>query len=54
MLRDYGKTIDLIEGFIQKEDTGKLKDFLLEVFPTDIAYIASHIDEDYGLCLDII
>ena len=49
MLRDYGKTIELIEGFIQKEDTNKLRDFLLKVFPTDIAYIASHIDEDYSV-----
>ena len=28
MLRDYGKTIELIENFIQKEDTDKLKNFL--------------------------
>ena len=49
MIRDYVKTIELIEGHIEKGDSGSLRSFLQQVFPTDIAYIASHIDEDYSV-----
>ena len=47
MLRDYGQTIEQIEKLIDKQNVHSLRLILSNLFSTDIAYLASHIDEEH-------
>ncbi len=47
MLRDYGKTVEKIEKLIDRQDHQSVRLLLSDLYSEDVAYIASHIDEDY-------
>lgn len=47
MIKNYDKYIEKIEKFIRKGDFKSIRELLYKAHPTDIAYIASHIDEEY-------
>jgi magnesium transporter len=46
MLRDYDKSIQKIETLLRVGKSAETKRYLQEFLPADIAYLASHIDND--------
>ena len=47
MVRDYGQIIEKIERQIDRKDYQSVRVLLCDLFSEDIAYIASHIDDEY-------
>lgn len=47
MLRDYDESVQKIEKYLSKQKHKKAQDYLLNLFPVDIAHIATHIDKEY-------
>lgn len=47
MLQDVEQIILKIEGYYEQERTDKVKEVIEELYPGDIAYVASHIEPDF-------
>ena len=47
MLQDYDKLVQTLEGYLQEGPSATLAEYIMGFHPGDIAYLGSHIDQDY-------